>query len=189
MGDHFQTIVDIDATAAQAPDLAASVVAWLVGRGIVVAGTSDCALDGAGHAPGPNHADAVAEPTPRLHTLRCNGMAVIIERTVFCSGEASQVGCPHCDTIIELLDEGGVPAAAWQPLADAIGAWHADGVDGYSCPGCGRPAGLNEWRWSPPWGFGYLGLTFWNWPLLAGEFVAGLSRRLGHRTVRTYGKL
>lgn len=37
MGDHFQTIVDVEATAAQAPDLAARVISGLVADGIVTA--------------------------------------------------------------------------------------------------------------------------------------------------------
>ncbi|MFD5336910.1 hypothetical protein [Streptomyces hawaiiensis] len=37
MGDHFQTIVDLDATEADAEPLARRVVDWLVTEGIVLA--------------------------------------------------------------------------------------------------------------------------------------------------------
>lgn len=53
--------------------------------------------------------------------------------------------------------------------------------------GCGRVVGLNDWRWQPPWGFGYLGFKFWNWPPLAQGFIAEAGRRLGHRTVLVAG--
>jgi hypothetical protein len=49
--------------------------------------------------------------------------------------------------------------------------------------------GLNDWRWQPPWGFGYLGFEFWNWPPLSQGFIAEVGRRLGHRTVLVAGKL
>ncbi|MET7914844.1 hypothetical protein ABZU45_02680 [Streptomyces avermitilis] len=42
MGDHFQTIVDLDARAGEAPEFAARVVEWLVAEGIVPAERTDC---------------------------------------------------------------------------------------------------------------------------------------------------
>ena len=47
----------------------------------------------------------------------------------------------------------------------------------------------NDWAWSPPWGFGHLGIKFWNWPLLTGEFRAEVADLLGHRTVYPRGKV
>ncbi|MDT0464411.1 hypothetical protein [Streptomyces gibsoniae] len=44
MGDHFQTIVDLDATAAEASNLAGRAPDWLVREGIVRAERTDCAL-------------------------------------------------------------------------------------------------------------------------------------------------
>jgi hypothetical protein len=56
-------------------------------------------------------------------------------------------------------------------------------------PQCRQAVGLNDWIWHPPWGFGCLGFTFWNWPELRPQFVADVSRRLDHRVVRAHGKL
>ncbi|MFJ7178051.1 hypothetical protein ACIQXA_16990 [Streptomyces massasporeus] len=54
MGDHFQTIVDLDASAADAERLAGRVVDWLVTEGIVLAERTDCVLGRSlGHPPAP----------------------------------------------------------------------------------------------------------------------------------------
>jgi hypothetical protein len=63
------------------------------------------------------------------------------------------------------------------------------GPDRNQCPHCGHSVGLNDWTWSPPWGFGYLGITFWNWPPVKSEFLAEIGDRLGHRTVHPCGKM
>jgi len=41
----------------------------------------------------------------------------------------------------------------------------------------------------PPWGFDNLGFTFWNWPPLAGEFVARVAALLEHRVVVVRGAM
>jgi hypothetical protein len=61
-----------------------------------------------------------------------------------------------------------------------------------ACPRCGRPVDFNDWIWTEDWGrfaVAFLGLTFWNWPPLTDSFVAEVAARLGHRVVRTRGKL
>lgn len=187
MGEWFQTIVDVDATAAEAPDLAAATLDWLVQQDIVMATATDCVLAGVGHAPGPNYASIVTTPDPRLHTLRTNGLHVIVQRTVFHSSEPRLVTCPRCTAVTEFGFTG--PDEQWEHMSAAIGIWYDGGGDSYTCPTCRQPTGLNELRWDPPWGFGYLGFKFWNWPQLKDTFVAELSRRLGHRTVTPRGKL
>ncbi|GAB3889522.1 hypothetical protein GCM10029964_059340 [Kibdelosporangium lantanae] len=175
MGDHFQRIVDVEATEAQAPGLAAVVVEWLVDRGVVRAEVTDCAL-GDGHAPGPEYAVAVTEPDPGLVDLRTNGLEVAVGRQVFFSADVSQwIACPHCAVDFD-SDE-------------AIRTWYLHGTDTHPCPVCGRLVALNDWRWEPPWGFGCLGFTFWNWSPLRDDFVADVAGLLGHRVVRPYGKM
>ncbi|MEJ3654490.1 hypothetical protein WEH80_16100 [Actinomycetes bacterium KLBMP 9759] len=181
MGDHFQTVADVEATADDAAGLASAALDRLVGRGIVVAETSDCVLGGAGHALGPAYAAAVAEPDPNLRVLQTNGLDVVSERTAFHSVGAERVVCPHCSGRIDLADE------AWEEVSASPGVWCSGGADAHPCPACGRAAGLNDRAWSPPWAFGHLGFTFWNWPLLDDGFVAELTGFLGHRTVRPRG--
>jgi hypothetical protein len=177
VGDYFQRVVDVEATEAEAPDLAARVVEWLVDQGVVVAAITDCAF-GDGHAPGPWYTRAVTETDARLLELRTNGLEVVVGRTVFFSLESGQrVFCPHCANEVEVETN------------ENISSWYRGGDGVEPCPACGRIVGLNEWRWEPPWGFGYLGFTFWNWPRLRPDFVAEVAELLGHRVVLPYGKM
>lgn len=189
MGDWFQTIADVEATPNEAERLVAAVLAWLVESGIVLAETTDCALSDLGHAPGPRYATAVVEADPGLLTSRTNGVEFITGRTVFYSMGAEHVMCPHCGQLAALTDERGNPNDAWHALSDTIGVWFDGGRGEHPCPGCGHLVGLNEWTWSPPWGFGHLGITFWNWPQLNPSFLSEVSQRLGHRTVHPCGKM
>jgi hypothetical protein len=177
MGDWFQTIADVDASPDDAEDLAAATLAWLTENGIVIAAATDCVLSGLGHAPGPHYTTAVTEPDPALLTLRTNGVQFDTGRTVFYSMGTDQITCPRCRHTIALADPQDDPNDAWQELAQTLGIWYDGGER--PCPNCARPVGLNDWIWSPPWGFGHLGITFWNWPPLNRSFLTEIATRLG----------
>ena len=84
--------------------------------------------------------------------------------------------CSGCGERFEAPDEWG----------EAVGEWYETGAAGMvGCPGCGAGRAVTEWEYDPPWGFGYLGFEFWNWP----PFVEECGRRLGHRIVFVSGKL
>lgn len=180
MGDSYQTIADVEVTERESSALAVSAVAWLAATGVVAAAPTACVLDGggAGHAPGPRYTDAVAADGHALLDTRPNGLQVVTGRTVFSALGADQVACPRCHT-----------AAAWDGVEDAIAEWYAGGDGRRACPACGSALALNDWDWEPRWAFGCLGLTFWNWPPLRPDFVAGVAGRLGHRAVLVAGRL
>ncbi|WP_328399251.1 hypothetical protein OHS70_20545 [Streptomyces sp. NBC_00390] len=209
MGDHFQTIVDLDATAEEAPALAARAVAWLAAEGIVRAERTDCVLGKPlGHPPGPNWArtaspdDADRDPS--------DGLDVTTGRTVFFGGQgdADWADCPSCggrtlfgpgdaDRYDPLdddtpADEGGEPLdEEWESFSRAMDAWSAMGEASVECRHCGVDIPIIDWTWSHDYyAFGHLGLQFWNWPEFRQEFVAELGTVLGgHRTVVVWGKL
>jgi hypothetical protein len=189
MSNWFQTIADVEASPEEAEALATAILAWLADTGIVVAEATDCAGPTLGHAPGPAYATAVTEPDPHLLTLNTNGVAFDTDRAVHFSMGADQITCPYCKHAIALTDEQGDPNQAWQDLSETIGIWYDGGSGDRPCPNCGRAVDLNDWTWSPPWGFGYLGITFWNWPTLNPQFLTAIAARLGHRTVYTSGKV
>ena len=190
MSEWFQTIVDVEATAAQAPALAAATLAWLIDEDIVLPEATDCVLTDTGHAPGRSYASIVTAPDPHLRTLRTNGLRVITDRTVFWSAGIEQIVCPHCAWVIRFtIGHHSGPDENWEAVSKTIGVWYDTGQTAHCCPSCQRMVPLNDWCWQPQWGFGYLGFKFWNWPPITDEFAATLSSRLGHRTVRTHGKL
>ena len=192
MGDHFQTIVDLDATAADAEPLARRVLAGLVEEGIVLADWTDCVLGRPlGHPPGPNWSRSVAGKVTRDP---CDGLAVHVGRKVFhgCPGGLEAAVCPRCSTTTRLVDdEWAMINEAWAPFVDAIGTWHATGAARVRCPACARRVPLRDWAWTDDYfAFAHLGFEFWNWPELTAEFrsrVAGLFD--GHRTTFVRGKI
>ncbi len=189
MGDWFQTIADVQATPDEADQLATTTLAWLIDAGIVLTEPTDCVLSGLGHPLGPHYTAAVTEDSPHLLTLHTNGVEVITGRTVFYSMGADHAACPVCGHITELTDQGIQPNDAWHELSDTIGDWFEGGSGLHACPNCRNLVELNNWTWSPPWGFGHLGITFWNWPPLSPRFLADVTQRLGHRTVHPSGKM
>ncbi|MEU3085027.1 hypothetical protein ACWCQ0_00260 [Streptomyces massasporeus] len=199
MGDHFQTIVDLDAGAADAERLAGRVVDWLVTEGIVLAERTDCVLGRPlGHPPGPRWASAVADLDADEEPW--DGLAVHTGRTVFDSGQDSPeaVTCPLCatTTVLEsgpydddLLPEPGEDP--WPRFATALTTWQTTGDATVDCPVCTRPAPLPDWTWTDDrLALGHLGFEFWNWPELTDDFRTRLSGLLaGHRTAYVWGKI
>ncbi|MDQ2586228.1 hypothetical protein [Saccharothrix yanglingensis] len=171
MQNGYQTVVDVEATDAEAADLAAAVTAWLVERGVVVAGVTSCA-GGPGHAPGPERALAAPPPDADQAVPAWNGLQVVVGRAVHYTRGDQGVLCPHCGADVGL-----------ERVADSFDEWLRGEPGARPCPACARELDPNGWRWVPQWGFGAVAFTFWNWPPLRPGFVAELSARLGHRTV------
>jgi|SRR5579859_5119338 len=186
MGDYFQSIVDRDVVVGEAERLGARILAVLVQHQIVEQIPSECVLgrDGGGYRPGPNFEHAIAPPDEGVRSLRTNGLQVIIERTVFDSGQGGfQLVCDRCRTKFP-YDSADMPWSA------AIGTWFSQEGQGLlTCSHCGYTKAITEWAFDLPWGFGNLGFKFWNWPPLRESFVEEVTLLLGHRTIVVYGKL
>jgi hypothetical protein len=168
LSSNFQTIVDVEAKAEEADELADAILAWLVETGVIP--SLDCVS---------------------RNEVSTEGLVVITRRHVFFSliGE-DEITCPHCGHAMPVeCDAQGFAIGMWQELFTTIGEWYDGGRGDRPCPRCAKSVELNDWIWSPPWGFGCLGFEFWNWDLLSPEFKAEVSRRLGHRTVHPYGRL
>jgi hypothetical protein len=154
--------------------MAAQLASWLIKTGIISGdANADCVLSGTGYPPGPRYHDAVTTAgTDRFLSLRTNGMALVTGRTVFYGDPGADVSCPGCGTQIRFAEV----------IVPAMEEWHTGTGSGCRpCPQCGMRHSLNEWRWQPPWAFGYLGAEFWNWPPLSTVFVLHVSSRLGHQ--------
>jgi hypothetical protein len=194
VGDYFEIIADVEATETEAPELAASVVAWLAREGIIAAEPADCVLGAeSGYPPGPRYTVAVTEPADWLPRLHINGIEVCASRTVFLAGQGKPgpVVCPHCRQRVELEDPAtGQSTPQWESFSDALTAWMEDGPGEVRCRQCGQMAGFNDWRWiGEPFAIGFLGFTFWNWPPLSESFIVQMASHLEHRVVVIRGKL
>ncbi|WP_137992496.1 hypothetical protein [Streptomyces vilmorinianum] len=192
MGSHFQTVVDLDATAEDAPALAARALDWLVAQGIVRDERTDCVLGAPlGHPPGPRWASAVAvedwEPG--------GGLRIEVGRTVFHGGQgdAQYAVCPHCATRTRFCTEDWeyIEDGAREPFDRAISAWHDTGAAAVTRTHCGRDGDLTAWAWADDfYAFGHLGFEFWDWDEFDPRFLDAFGTALGgHRVVRVWGKL
>lgn len=194
MGDHFRTIVDLDAGPQETPRLAERVVEWLVAEGVVHAElVPDCVYgQPLGRVSGPNWERAVAPEDIRFGPG--DGLAVYSERTVFHGGQggAEAARCPRCAATTRFdTDEGELIRETWTPFAEAIDSWHETGEAHVDCPACAETVPLPAWTWTDDYfAFAHLGFEFWNWPPLTPEFGARITGLLdGHRTVFIQGKL
>lgn len=181
MGDSFQILVDRDASADEAPRLAAEVRDWLVARRIIEGGLTDSALGDLGHRPGLGYRAAVAGPDeePGFLSLLTNGLQIEVGRTVFHT-IGGELACRACGARFE-------PEDGW---SEAVDDWYSgnDGAE-FGCPNCGKPERLVDWNGEFPWGFGNLGFKFWNWPPLSGRFIQDMAEKLGHRMLLVRGHL
>ncbi|MFR9790617.1 hypothetical protein ACL07V_18475 [Streptomyces sp. MB22_4] len=189
MGDHFQTIVDLDATAADAPRLARRVLGVLVAEGVVLPEGTDRPFGG--HLPGPHWHKAVGPG--ETGWAPTDGLTVYTGRTVFHGGQgdAEWVRCPRCAATTPLLtDEYDRIDAAWEPYGRAVSRWQETGEAAVTCPGCAAAVPLAEWTWADDYfAFGCLGLEFWNWPEFGEAFRGLVADALdGHRTTLVWGK-
>ena len=196
MGDYFQHIVDVQVADDTAAGLAARLVAWLVETGVIEAELTDCVLGDLGHRPGPGYRAAVTDAVDDDFLLDGmeNGVEVHVERTVFdpSQGDPTSATCPRCGEVVAFIDPGPWKLTSeWAAFAEVLDRWQEGGSSAVPCPRCGVPVGINDWQWHEwfPMAVGCLGLTFWNWPPLAEEFVAQVAERLGHRVIVIAGKL
>jgi len=191
MGDYFQTIVDREVSTAEAQTLASTIRDWLITEQIVEGTPTDCILgsDG-GYAPGSHFEEVLAQPDINTRRLRTNGLEIDVGRTVFHAGQFGlELICPQCGARSDRksLGIGSEMHALW---GKAVDEWYFDRGPGIlACARCGQAISVVDWCYDPPWGFGNLGFTFWNWPSIKESFVTEMSRRLGHRSVLVRGKI
>jgi hypothetical protein len=182
LGDYYQTAADLDANIQTAQVTADRLRDWMISQQIIVPTASDRVLGGLGYAPDKNYTLAVKQPYPILFELHVNGVEFIAKRSVFYAmgiGRISVV-CSACRGAFELND----------PWSEAVNEWYEDtGPALLPCAHCGAEAPITDWQHDPPFAFGNVGVTFWNWPELRDDFVKTLTDLTGHRFRLIYGKV
>ncbi len=182
MGDSYQIIVDRDISADEALGLAERTRDWLVERGIIQSTLSDCILGGPGYRPGPAYAETLEDPS-NLSFRNSGGLRFNVGHRIVFHAVSGEVTCRFCGARVDLVEHGDT----W---VEAVDAWYAgDDAVAFTCPACGRSERLTEWTGRWPWGFGNLGLEFWNWTPLSERFVREVTEKLRHRTTLVSSEL
>jgi hypothetical protein len=179
--NYYQTIVDRDATPAEAERLGRRAVEFMADEQVIADEPSPCVPGGRmGHRPAEAWQSAIVELDEYFLGLEFNGVEVVCGRQIFDAGQfASRPHCPECNK----------PRAADSAWQAALDGWRdGDASASLDCPHCASRAPIVDWRHDTPIGFGCLGLTFWNWPSLNREFIERLAGVLGHRVVLVEGK-
>jgi hypothetical protein len=153
---------------------------WLLGRGVIVDERTDALGGGALWLPGSGAATTV-HLDPGCD-MEAEGIEFVTERRVFHPGEnvGTAARCPRCGCEVDLDD--------WVAQAsEMFTEWleSPEAVDSLPCPGCGAVLRTSDWEWADGerWALGEFAIRFWTWwwPL-SEDFVADLTRELGHET-------
>jgi hypothetical protein len=142
---------------------------WLIAENIVHAIPSDCVLSkGQGYAVSNGAGKVVNDPKSLPFKLITNGLEVITDRRIYHAGQdgLDKVICPECG--LDIAEQVG----------DYFNGWQSGESDSIICPGCNTPNDINEYLFTPVWGFSNLGFTFWNWPVFKDEFIETLIQKL-----------
>ena len=172
MSDNVTWIVDLDASANEAADLADRVREWLTSQGIVspISRRVSDGIDLLGRGEQANAWDAESHAAD----LAMCGLQVATERQVFHTGD-NGIDCIRCPSCHVAHDPDSLP---W---SDAVEAWYAEeGDDGMACPDCGARHRIVDWEFEMPWAFGHLAFGFWNWPV-SERLLHEVAAITGHR--------
>ncbi len=183
VGDYMQTLVDVEIDDRAAVQMKQPLTSWLIGGGIIAPELTDCVLGSeGGYAPGANYGHAIGDASAALPPFLTNGVSIDVGRQVYWNLELEAVDCPRCGYRETLWPR---ELGRWDTaFNDAFNEWLDGGGGLVACGGCGVGIGLNDWDWGSPWAFSALGLTFWNWNDLSGNFIAEVREFLGgHRLV------
>jgi hypothetical protein len=197
MSDHFQMLVDVDATVKEAAPLSLALVDRFRLLGVITGeANSECVLGGEGYRPGPTISGLyeLRKSEGRFWELSTSGVEIHVGRgfNVWALGPAYHwFVCPSCEAEIDLFADDVSRHAVDKALND----W-CSGVDSplVGCPKCRTSCSIIVWRCKPPLGFGNLSVRFWNWPRLDApawkiDLATILREVTGHTIVSTFGKL
>ncbi len=143
---------------------------WLVSLDIVKPNLSECVLGAnEGYAISNGAKLVVVDPEYLPFNLVTNGLEIITDREVFHTGinGIEELICPNCKQNIISED--------W----DFLNEWGYNTSNNLTCPFCNIAADINQFKFTPVWGFSDFGFTFWNWSNLTDEFVEAFEQKLG----------
>jgi hypothetical protein len=205
MGDYYQTIVDVEVTEEDSPQLAERIVAWLHDEGVIDRQrTNQRYTTGTNYLFGPRATEVVQDAAYFLgdyagsvarndvspnDPLVFNVWVNVITHRSLVWNTAVSLECLACGAKTGDWDGRCVMKEVFDTWVHSAADWGDGGEGLFSCPDCGHVLPVTEWKQGDcQWGFGNLAFWFWNYGLLKDEFVEEFGRRLGHRIVVPRGK-
>jgi hypothetical protein len=196
MSNHFERLVDVDATPEEAGAIAQRVLDRFRELGLITGEANpDCVLGGSGYQPGPLIADSypLDEHETPFWKMRTCGVEAEVGRSFngWALNIAKGLTCPACGAEINY----GLDRSFLKTIHDGMQEW-LDKPDPalILCPKCMTRRPITEWQCDPPLGFGNVAFTFWNWPPLELakwkiDIAATVRAITGHTIVQTYGRI
>jgi len=184
MSDNFLSlVVPGESSKTDVIVLADIVIDWLQGRKVIEPRPTDCVLGrNKGYPPGAACKEIIERAEDHdFPKLGANGLEVTITREVFHTGQngLDSVCCPDCNLNIIESDWGSL-----------VHEWLADtGKDKLTCSQCAAVYSITEYNFTPAFGFGDLGFTFWNWPPLSDVFIQDVELLICKPLVVVHGRL
>ncbi|MEW7289955.1 hypothetical protein [Aquimarina sp. 2304DJ70-9] len=171
MSDTFITLVPIKIDQNEVDQFSKIIHEELIKRKII---TSD-------DSPGENAPSVVVENESVFLNLENNKLNIVTKRQVFDNGgnELERIKCPECS--FNIIDNNWI---------DAVDLWYSDPNKGqFTCTNCNNTTSITEYVFEPNWGFGNLGLIFWNWPKFKEEFIKDIENLLQSKIKIVFGRL
>ncbi|SIR86691.1 hypothetical protein [Micromonospora avicenniae] len=175
MARRFEAIVCTDVTLQAAAEVGERLREWLLREEILL--------------PELNAEQAHPAGSQAVQTITCScGQAgvdgdfpgaakLIIGRNIYWSEWGHNLHCPVCQYAFEPEDDEALEAMAQWERGEPAGE--------VGCPDCGLRRPLTDW--DSDWGYGNLGIEFWDWQPLAYSFVHRVGRLTDSRVTVAHG--
>lgn len=146
---------------------ASEILDWLINEKIIENSLSDCTLGGPGYRFMKN-AEKIIIGYPRIGDLVTQGLEISIEKQVYHAGDSGldSILCPNCKK--NTLDEELEMISQWFEADSSI----------VKCFLCDYESDINDFEFSPTFGFSNLRFTFWNIQELTDDFVKTFEEKL-----------
>nr|WP_068891035.1 hypothetical protein [Pedobacter panaciterrae] len=172
MSDTSTTFVPKTSDYPNAQVKAREVIEWLILGDIINPVISDCILNNEGGyriSSGAIKLTNDPEGFNSLAGLHTFGLEIIHTKTVFDTGGngLDSMRCPGCHA--EVLTED----------YSFIEKWWSEERTTFTCTNCDESYEINEFIFTPEWGFSNLGFRFWNFPWFTTQFKEDLEGILG----------